>query len=66
MNVDLRTILAAPRQPIDGVKYQPEWLEALYLAYSRRRSNMQVGLGVDFMFNGRTRSMKVLDLVAAA
>ena len=66
MSVDLRTVLAAPRQPIDGVKHQPEWLEALHLAYAQRRSNMQVGLGVDFLYNDKTRSVKVLDLVAGA
>lgn len=64
MDVDLRTVLASPRTPIDGVKYQPEWLEALYLAYSNRRSNMQLGIGVDFRYGDPTRSVKVLDLVA--
>ncbi len=66
MNVDLRTVLAAPRQPIDGVKFQPEWLEALHHAYSNRRSNMQVGIGVDFAYSPQTRAVKVLDLVAGA
>ena len=66
MSVDLRTALAEPGRPIDGVKHQPEWLEALHHAYSHRRSNMQIGIGVDFVYSGPTRSVKVLDLVAGA
>lgn len=63
MELDLRSVIAKPRQPVDGAKYQPEWLEGLWAVYTSRRSNLQLGVGMHFPYGPSTQSVKVLDLV---
>jgi hypothetical protein len=63
MELDLRTVLARPRQPVDGSKHQPGWLEGLWEVYNTRRSNLQMGVGMHVPYGPATRSEKVLDLV---
>lgn len=63
INIDLRTAMAKRGKPMDKVKAQPEWLEALYTLYANKRSNMQLGIGVEFPFSEATRAVDVVDLV---
>lgn len=59
---DLRT--AFPGK--DPVKHQPEWLAAVFKAFCKKRSNLQVQIGVRFEIGrcGAMRSETALDLIA--
>jgi PD-(D/E)XK nuclease superfamily protein len=63
ISIDLRTAMAKRGKPMDDVKAQPEWLEALYTLYANRHSNMQLGIGVEFPFSDSTRAVEVVDLL---
>jgi hypothetical protein len=45
--IDLRTVV---RGSTDGVKYQPEWVEGLYNVMCSKRSNIQLGISVEFRY----------------
>ncbi|MEQ9588043.1 MAG: hypothetical protein RJS97_08825 [Parvibaculaceae bacterium] len=47
LDADLRT---AVRGKQSGVKYQPEWMEAIYHLLTRKRSNIQLGVDVQFSY----------------
>jgi hypothetical protein len=70
MEFDLRTTLPKSERKSDrsGVKYQPEWLEAAWRAFLRKRSNMQLEFGVRYAYSRcpEIRSRKALDLIAAS
>ena len=60
--VDLRT---TRRRKGDMVKYQPQWIEAVYELLVNKRSNIQLGLDVRFSYDCPVvRSRRVADLFA--
>lgn len=62
LDVDLRTVVRGGR---DGVKYQPEWIDAIYTALTNKRSNIQFGVDVNFKYDCPIiRSPKAADLFA--
>lgn len=62
LKVDLQTLV---RVGNSRVKYQPEWMEAVYTILSRKRSNIQFGVGVEFSYACPVvRSAKAVDLFA--
>lgn len=64
LNADLRTILPGKQS---GVKYQPEWVHAIYQVVSSKRSNIQMGIDVRFQYScPRVRSSNADDLFAHA
>jgi hypothetical protein len=49
----------------DGVKYQPQWLHAIYKLLVRKKSNMQLGIQVRLSYDcPLVRSEKASDLFA--
>jgi hypothetical protein len=64
LQVDLRTLTPGSD---GGVKYQPEWIEAMYGVLQQKRSNIQFGVGVEFSYACPVvRSAKAADLFAEA
>lgn len=62
LEADLRT--AVPRRKA-GVKYQPEWIEAIYHILVCKRSNLQLGVEMNFQYKCPVvRSPQALDLFA--
>lgn len=47
LDVDLRTCVESTAS---GVKYQPEWAEAIYQLLINKRSNIQFGIEVRFQY----------------
>ena len=66
---DLRTALAKntkKRKTDRAVKSQPEWLEATFRAWSKKRSNLQIGVGAVFPYTCDVlRSRDALKYIAA-
>ena len=64
LDADLRT---ATRGAQGGVKYQPQWLAAIYEVLAHKRSNLQLAVQLRFSY-GRplVRSAKAIDLFADA
>lgn len=63
---DLRTAFPASKRWGAGVKHQPQWLEAVYAGLSKKRSNLQMTVGVSFDHDccAATRSRDILDYIA--
>jgi hypothetical protein len=62
LDADLRTLVEAGA---DGVKYQPEWIEAIYHVLVNKHSNVQLGVEMTFRYDCPIiRSSKALDLFA--
>lgn len=59
LKFDLRT--AFPERGKRRVREQPEWLEAAYDAFSRKRSNLQLQVGADFPYSA-CKSARTSDL----
>lgn len=70
LEFDLRTLLprsARGGKNASGVKYQPEWAEAMYAALTNKRSNIQLGLTIPFHYSCPIlRSEGAIDLYADA
>ena len=64
---DLRTAFDRPKGR-DPVKTQPQWLEAIWSAFSQKRSNLQLGIGARFPYGTcpMTRKPEILDYIAEA
>ncbi len=66
---DLRTALdknIKKRKSDQAVKSQPEWLEATFRAWSKKRSNLQIGVGAVFPYPCKVlRSRDALKYIAA-
>ncbi len=69
LEFDPRTCVSTgtPR-PKGWPKYQPEWLDAVFSALRRKRSNMQLGLGVKFAYQDcpTVHRPKAIDAFASA
>ncbi len=64
VDADLRTAVLGTQA---GVKYQPQWLEAIYDVLVHKRSNLQLGVTVRFSYDcPLLRSTKAVDLFADA
>ncbi|MFG0242234.1 MAG: hypothetical protein ACF8R9_05545 [Phycisphaerales bacterium JB054] len=64
ITVDLRTIVEGSQ---GGVKYQPQWLDSIFLVLTQKRSNIQFGVGVHFSYDCPVaQSGKAVDLFADA
>ncbi len=64
LQADLRTIIPGSS---DGVKYQPQWAEAIYQVLINKRSNIQLGIEVTFSYEcPMIQSPKAADLFAAS
>jgi hypothetical protein len=62
LEFDLRTIGGCQR---GSVKRQPQWLQAAYSAISKKRSNLQVGIGAVLPYGDSIlQSCRVLDVIA--
>jgi hypothetical protein len=62
LDFDLRTIAPMGR---GRVKVQQEWVHALYAVLSRKRSNLQMGIGINLPYGDRrVRSKEAIDLIA--
>lgn len=62
LDADLRTLVESGR---GGVKFQPEWVDAVYNIVTRKRSNVQFGVEVRFSSKcPRLRSAKAVGLFA--
>lgn len=62
IEADLRTLA---RSRNSRVKYQPQWIDAIYDLLVHKRSNMQLGVGVDFQYDCPiVRSPEAVDLFA--
>ncbi|WP_168164282.1 PD-(D/E)XK nuclease family protein [Pirellula sp. SH-Sr6A] len=65
MDADLRTAIQG--NGASTIKYQPEWVEAIYSLLVNKRSNIQLGFEVHFPYScKRIRSDEAVDLFAAA
>ena len=56
-----------PRTAVNSttaVKYQEDWLRATHAAFSKRRSNLQIGIGVTFPYHSST-SVRTAEFVDA-
>jgi len=64
LDMDLRTILRGGRRQ---VKFQPEWVRAIYEVATRKRSNIQLGFVIRFRYTCPVlRSPAAVDLFAQA
>ncbi|MCA9052620.1 MAG: hypothetical protein KDA75_02230 [Planctomycetaceae bacterium] len=64
IETDLRTAVLHKGSP---VKYQPQWVEAIYELLVHKRSNIQLGFDVQFQYScGSIKSVKAVDLFADA
>jgi hypothetical protein len=62
LDADLRTGVPGTH---DGVKYQPEWIEAIYQVMVNKRSNLQLGVDVNLSYAcPLLRTEKAIDLFA--
>jgi hypothetical protein len=64
IDVDLRTTIQG-----NGtlVKYQPEWIEAIYELLVHKKANIQLGFEVQFLYSCETiRSDEAVDFFAAS
>ena len=62
IDADLRTVIESGP---NGVKYQPQWVDAIYSLLCNKRSNIQFGVQVRFPYNCPiVRSRQALDLMA--
>lgn len=62
LHVDLQTLVRGSGR---RVKYQPEWIDAVYAVLSRKRSNIQFGVGIEFSYQCPVvRSPQAVDLFA--
>lgn len=62
LEADLRTCI---NSKVAGVKYQPEWMEAIYKVLTRKKSNVQCGIEVRFNYKCKVvRSPDAVDLIA--
>lgn len=62
LDVDLRT---AVKQSCDRIRYQPQWLGAVYKVLVERRSNIQFGCDVQFGYDCKIiQSSAAVDLIA--
>ncbi len=62
IEADLRTGIPAGGT---GIRYQPQWLEAIYELLVNKRSNMQFGIETDFRYTcTRVRSQEAAGLFA--
>jgi hypothetical protein len=70
IHFDMRTALLPTERRRDRsrVKYQPQWIDAAFGAFSRKASNLQLELGLwmDYDRCPEVRTRKALDLVTAA
>jgi len=69
LEFDLRTAAPGPTKPKGRkgpVKAQPEWLDAVYHALSKKRSNLQFGVGAIFPYDRckAVRTPEILDHIA--
>lgn len=48
LDTDLRTMVP---EKTSGVRYQPEWVDAIYSILTRKRSNIQMGVYVQFQYS---------------
>lgn len=64
LDADLRTAIPGNR---GGVRYQPQWIEAIYNVLVNKRSNLQLGVLVEFSYACKlVRSPKAIELFADA
>jgi hypothetical protein len=65
MGFDLRTAFP-PAEKNDGVKAQPQWLQATYDALCHKRSNLQVVIGAAFPYRScpATSKPEIIDTIA--
>jgi len=64
LDADLRTIAGTGKS---RVKYQPEWVDAIYAVLCNKQSNIQLGTNVHFRYDcPLIRSPKAVDLFAQA
>jgi hypothetical protein len=64
IDADIRTAVRRKGSP---VKYQPQWVEAIYELLVHKRSNIQLGFDVQFQYScGSIRSAEAVDLFADA
>ncbi len=62
LDADLRTAVPGVQA---GVKYQPQWLEAIYEVLVNKQSNLQFGIEVQFSYDCKLlRSAKAVNLFA--
>jgi hypothetical protein len=62
IDIDLRTIAHSDKC---DVKFQPEWIDAVFNILTHKRSNIQLGIEMRFKYNcPLVRSRKVIDLFA--
>lgn len=47
LDADLRTMYAGKQF---GIRYQPQWIEAIYQLLIKKRSNIQFGVAVQFRY----------------
>ncbi|MEQ9460137.1 MAG: hypothetical protein RIG82_04220 [Phycisphaeraceae bacterium] len=63
LEADLRTLVRGSK---GGVKYQPEWLDAVYSLLTKKQSNIQLGIDLRMSYAcGVVQSPKVVDLIAS-
>jgi hypothetical protein len=64
LNFDLRAAVAQKGK--SGIKHQPEWATASYLALTNKRSNMTFSIGMRFPYgDGKyTNSVKIVDHIS--
>jgi hypothetical protein len=62
LDFDLRTVVA---EQGGRVKPQPQWLSALYEAIARKRSNLQIGVGIRYFYGsellGSSRAIELVE-----
>jgi len=64
LEVDIRTAVKTPKSRI---KYQPEWVEAIYSVLVNKSSNIQFGIEIQFQYDDRrVQSTDIVDLFAAS
>jgi hypothetical protein len=62
IEADLRTCVESSKT---GVKYQPQWSEAIYHLLIKKRSNIQFGIAMNFSYDcPRIQSAEAVDLFA--
>jgi len=62
LEVDIRTAVEIPKAKI---KYQPQWVEAIYSVLVSKQSNIQFGIELQFQYDDpRVQSKQIVDLFA--
>lgn len=65
IRADLRTLVKGKSK--DGVKYQPQWIDAIHALLANKKSNIQFGVSVEFSYDCPiVRSAKATDLFIEA